>query len=135
MEIEVVVKQNVEVIEALQITMHSDDNGKFNQKLYFVIEGDELINLVKNENVNMKNNKTLHSLKETLAETVEIKVNLQDISKELKEAVLSMIQSAKFRKENTTTENSDELKICGDCGVQAEHKNAKFCFHCGINLD
>lgn len=38
-------------------------------------------------------------------------------------------------KENTTTEDSDELKICSDCGVQDKSKDAKFCFHCGTKFE
>lgn len=38
-------------------------------------------------------------------------------------------------KENTTTDGSDELKVCSDCGVQAERKGAKFCYNCGTKFE
>jgi len=131
MNLEIEINAEIETIEVLKISL-SDNKGLKNENMYFALDDNQLITLVEKQNMKIEGFKSIVFHESIKNVTVPIKLTFNK-GKLIAEFVKFFDKHN--QKENTTTENSDEFKICSDCGVQAERKDAKFCFHCGINLD
>lgn len=138
MNLEIEVNTEVEVIEVLKITVSDKKNSK---SMYLELNNDQLIRLVEQESIDVKGVETV-VIKESISKsvginnvkklTIPVKVNM---NKEKIEEEFTKFVDKYHKKENTTTDGSDELRICSECGVKAERKDAKFCFHCGTKFE
>ena len=126
MNLEIEITTVVDTIPIIKISAYAKGSSK-SKEMYLMLDDGQLIELVKKHDVELIKEFDLSNI------SITGQINLSEVS----EIVIDSLNdsfSKTVKKENITTDGSDELKVCSDCGVQAERKGAKFCFHCGAKF-
>lgn len=126
MNLEIEIKTVVDTIPIIKISAYAKGSSK-SKDMYLMLDNGQLIELVKKHDVELKKEFDLSNI------SITGQINLSDVRKIVIDSLNDTFTKT-VKKENTTTDGSDELRICSECGVKAERKDAKFCFHCGTKF-